>query len=263
MRRPAQGPDPSGTPLPAAGTLGSASHPGVTGGSRPGYGVDNLSNDVVASVLPWVKENDVLRLIRLCAALIVGTLVLAGCGSGEENSLEDISGYVVVPDDPMGPSDGSVTQADGSTWSYRDVADGTITFLYFGYTSCPDVCPTTMADLAHSIRELPEADQAKVSVQLVSTDPERDTPAQITRWLGGFNPEFKGGRADINDVIDQAKTYGIGIDPPQVSKSDYQVTHGAQVLVLKSGGGAVGYFDELAGTKTYSKAIPLLVAKYT
>lgn len=202
------------------------------------------------------------RLVRLCAALALGVLLLGGCGSGDDNALEDLPGYVVVPGDPMGPSDGSITQTDGSTWSYRDVADGTITLLYFGYTSCPDVCPTTMADLAHSIRKLSKAEQAKVSVQFVSTDPTRDTPAQITRWLGGFDPEFKGGRADINDVIDQAKTYGIGIDPPKVSKDDYQVTHGAQVLVLKPGGGAVGYFEELAGTKTYSKAIPLLVAKY-
>lgn len=202
-----------------------------------------------------------IRLVRACAALLLGVMALTGC-SGDDRSLDNIDGYVVVPGKPMGPATGSVTLTDGSTWRYTDAPAGKITLLYFGYTSCPDVCPTTLADLAATLRKLPQADRDKVRVMFVSTDPARDTPEQISRWLSGFDPDFRGGRADINDVIDQAKTYGIGIDPPKVSKTDYQVTHGAQLLVLKAGGGAVGYFGELAGTKTYTEAIPLLVATY-
>ena len=139
---------------------------------------------------------------------------------------------------------------------------GQVLVVFFGFTSCPDVCPTTMADLAAALRDVDESTRSKIDVQFVSTDPNRDTPAQITRWLEGFDPSFRGGRAEINDVIDAAKVYGIGIEPPEVSDDDYQVTHGAQLLVLEPGGGMVGYFQELSGADAYAKAIPILVDKY-
>lgn len=205
------------------------------------------------------------RRLRVAAALVVVALAaLTGCGGsdGSLSGLSGIQGYVEIPEKPMGPPEGSVTEMDGSTWSYSDVPDGTITFLYFGYTSCPDICPTTMADLAHALRSLDESSLGKIQVKFVSTDPNRDSDAQMTRWLGSFDPTFQGGRADINDVIDAAKVYGIGIEPPKVSDDDYEVTHGAQLLVLEPGGGMVGYFQELAGADAYTEAIPMLIDKY-
>ncbi|MCB0908104.1 MAG: SCO family protein [Nocardioidaceae bacterium] len=204
------------------------------------------------------------RLAKVAALVVVALAALTGCGGsdGSLSGLSGIQGYVEIPDEPLGPPSGSVTEADGSTWSYDSVPEGSITLLYFGYTSCPDVCPTTMADLAAALRDVDESTRSKIDVQFVSTDPNRDTPAQITRWLEGFDPTFHGGRAEINDVIDAAKVYGIGIDPPQVSDDDYQVTHGAQLLVLEPGGGMVGYFQELSGAEAYAKAIPILVDKY-
>lgn len=204
------------------------------------------------------------RLAMVAAMVAVALAALTGCGGSDDSlsALSGIKGYVEIPEEPLGPPPGSVTEADGSSWSYDGVPAGSITLLYFGYTSCPDVCPTTMADLASALRKVDESVLSKVDVQFVSTDPDRDTPAQITRWLSGFDPTFLGGRADINEVIDAAKVYGIGIEPPQVSDDDYQVTHGAQLLVLAPGGGMVGYFQELSGADAYTEAIPMLVDKY-
>lgn len=66
------------------------------------------------------------------------------------------------------------------------------TVLFFGYTHCPDVCPTTMADLGVAYRQLPGAARRDVTVVFVTEDPRRDTPGVLRRWLEGFDPRFVG-----------------------------------------------------------------------
>lgn len=197
--------------------------------------------------------------------LIALMLVLTGCGStkdGDAADLGDLSGYVRVPEKPLGPATQAVTQIDGSSWRYDATEPGRITLLYFGYTSCPDVCPTTLADLAAALGGLPKKVRDRVDVQLVSTDPARDTPEQMRSWLAGFDPTFRGAHAPIDQVVAAARAYGISIEPPAQSDGAYEVSHGAQLLVLEPGGGAVGYFRELAGAKDYRKALPALVDAY-
>ncbi len=203
-------------------------------------------------------------------------LALSACGSGGGSGDSASSGpvsveggvgsasetYVEVPGSSIPAPHGSVKQDDGGRWSYDDPAAGKVTLLYFGYTSCPDICPTTMADLAAALGRLPRGVRDKVVVQFVSTDPHRDTAAQIKRWLGGFDPGFDGGRAPIDAVIKAASAYGINIDRPKVTKGDYEVTHGEQVWVLTPHDGAVGYFRGLAGAKAYQSKLPGLVQKY-
>jgi protein SCO1/2 len=102
----------------------------------------------------------------------------------------------------------------------------------------------------------------KVWVQFVSTDPHRDTAKRLTRWIGSYSPRFHAGRAPIGQVIAAARSYGISISPPKVTPGDYEVTHGAQVLVLDQHGGEVGFFSELAGSKAYAEALPTLIKDY-
>ncbi|HET6151625.1 MAG TPA: SCO family protein [Marmoricola sp.] len=205
-------------------------------------------------------------MVRVLVGLVACLAVLSGCGSAPAASsfpgLGSLENYQVVPGAPLGPAHAAVTDVGGSTWRYDATQAGKLTLLYFGYTSCPDICPTTMADLTAALSHLPSSVRAKIAVQFVSTDPARDTLPQIKGWLSAFDPTFTGGRAPIGQVITAAKTYGIGIAAPVKKKGDYQVTHGAQVLVLESGGRAVGYFDELAGVAAYRAALPVLVKKY-
>lgn len=197
---------------------------------------------------------------------VLGCLaLLAGCGSGSQASttpLTTISSYNAIPDSPLGPATQSVAQASGGTWTFEKPAPGKLTLVYFGYTSCPDICPTTMADLASALTRLSPALADKVWVQFVSTDPHRDTAKRLTRWLGSYSPKFHGARAPIGQVIAAARTYGIPISAPKITPGDYQVTHGEQVLVLDQHGGEVGFFTGLAGSKAYAEALPTLIKDY-
>jgi protein SCO1/2 len=105
--------------------------------------------------------------------------------------------------------------------------------LYFGYTHCPDVCPTTMSDIALAKSKLSPADQAALRVVFISSDPTRDTPARLNAWLGAMDKSFIGLTGPFTTIQAAARTLGVGIDPPVKEKDgSITVTHGAEVLAF-------------------------------
>lgn len=206
---------------------------------------------------------------------LVGALALAAAGAGcSPPTSSDATGDEKNPDDVLstvrnyidtsgnlpGPANQQVTQTNGKTW---DFTSDDVTLLYFGYTSCPDVCPTTMADLAVALRALPDDVADELTVRFVTTDPHRDTLRQLRSWLQGFDPGFIGARAPIGRVVKAAQQYSIGIVPPKKSNGNYKVTHGAQMLVLRPDGRSVGYFREGTRPESYVKALPHVLEEAT
>ena len=114
---------------------------------------------------------------------------------------------------------------------------GKVTLVYWGYTNCPDVCPTTMADLAAALRLLPADQKAKVSVVFVTTDPDRDTGPALKAWLGKFDPSFTGLTGTVAEVDGAAKLAGVPVDPPtKQADGSVAVDHGSQVTAFGTDG---------------------------
>lgn len=114
---------------------------------------------------------------------------------------------------------------------------GNVVLLFFGYTSCPDVCPTTLSELRNANEELGKnADQVKVV--FVTVDPERDTPEKIQKYVSIFNPDFIGLSGSTNELEPVWKDYGVyrEIDTTTSSASGYLVTHSARVYVIDPDG---------------------------
>jgi protein SCO1/2 len=103
--------------------------------------------------------------------------------------------------------------------------------LYFGYTHCPDVCPTTMSDIALAKSKLPKAEQSELQVVFVSSDPVHDTPARLNAWLGAMDKNFIGLTGSFSTIQTAARSVGVGISPPvQEKDGSWTVSHGAEVL---------------------------------
>lgn len=213
-----------------------------------------------------------MRLPRAAVAplLALGLVVLSGatgCGSRSpeiatvSGGYSADNGFIAEPGSSVPPPTSPLPTARGGSVALRDTPPGSVTLVYFGYTSCPDVCPTTMADLAVAKRKLPAAEQARVRVVMVSTDPHRDTDAALTGWLSQFDPAFVGVREPIGEVVDLAGRYGIGITPPSVGPGDYQVTHGGQVVVLGAGGIQLGYFQTSTDVPGYVAELQTLLSR--
>jgi protein SCO1/2 len=123
-------------------------------------------------------------------------LGVAACGSSTEQasslSAADPSGLRGVrPDAPYPRPSFTLTDTEGASYDFAARTAGRPTILFFGYTMCPDECPTAMADVASALRKAPDL-RGKVSVVFVTTDPKRDTPSVLHRWLDRFDGSFVG-----------------------------------------------------------------------
>jgi protein SCO1/2 len=124
------------------------------------------------------------------------------------------------------------------TGKLRTLADfrGKLVAIFFGYTHCPDVCPTTLSDFAAAIREL-GADGDKVQVLFVTLDPERDTPELLAQYVPSFNPTFLGMRTDPVSLAALAKEFKVVYQKNTVEgRADYFIDHSAGTYVFDSQG---------------------------
>ncbi|GAB4359411.1 MAG: SCO family protein [Immundisolibacter sp.] len=90
-----------------------------------------------------------------------------------------------------------------------DTLAGRWTVLFFGFTHCPDVCPTTLARLAGVQRRLPEAVRERVRFMLVSVDPMRDTPARLAEYVSAFGQDFVGATAPLGQLAPLLRELGV------------------------------------------------------
>jgi protein SCO1/2 len=108
---------------------------------------------------------------------------------------------------------------------------GKVVAVFFGYTHCPDVCPTTLSDFAAALQQLgPQA--KRVQVLFVSVDPQRDTPELLKQFVPAFNPSFLGMVADDETLKQLAKEYKVVYQKTSVKGSnDYLMDHSAGTYV--------------------------------
>ena len=109
---------------------------------------------------------------------------------------------------------------------------GRIVLLFFGFTSCPDVCPTTLADLNSVLAKI--GDNSKyVQVVFVSVDPERDTPEKMQQYAGRFNPTFVGLSGSVGELEPTWQAYGIYREIVRADTGlDYSVNHTARITLV-------------------------------
>ncbi|HET9911993.1 MAG TPA: SCO family protein [Anaerolineales bacterium] len=128
-----------------------------------------------------------------------------------------------------------LTRANGNTFQLSEQR-GKIVMLFFGYTSCPDVCPTTMAELNQALRELgSQADQ--VQVIFVTVDPQRDTPERVQEYVNHFNPSFIGLSGSEAELAKVWGDYGVFREVVEgKSAAGYLVDHTARVTLIDQQG---------------------------
>lgn len=118
---------------------------------------------------------------------------------------------------------------------------GELLLVYFGYTSCPDVCPTTMTDISIALKDLPAKLAKRVNVAMVTVDPERDTAMVLTGYLAHFFDTGVGLRTDDPATLQQAATaFGVKYEVEQHTPGEtYAVSHSAITYVVDDTGRVV------------------------
>lgn len=137
---------------------------------------------------------------------------------------------------------------------------GKPTLVFFGYTHCPDVCPTTLFELTTQLEELgPDAD--RLNVLFITVDPERDTPEQLALYLSSFDPRIIGLSGSPEDISAATKAYHIYAKKVPLNDGDYTMDHTATIAMMNSKGKYVGAMHYQAPTAiTHAKLRRLLDA---
>ncbi|GGC93321.1 cytochrome c oxidase assembly protein [Halopseudomonas salina] len=143
-------------------------------------------------------------------------------------------------DSPRNLPDIELQAATSDLWTNQDLT-GQWDLLFFGYTFCPDICPTTMADLRSVVESLTPAAREQLRVTMVSVDPERDTPQQLTEYLAYFKAGFKGVTGEPAELARLAQALSIAYIPPDTSEENYLVDHSGQVVMINPQGQYVGF----------------------
>jgi protein SCO1 len=173
------------------------------------------------------------RYIRgmLLILILTSILVLGGCGSPYE-----FRGTLYDPAAPAAEITG--TNWDGNAFQLSDLR-GRVALLFFGYTFCPDVCPTTLSEMRRLHKELgDQADDA--AVVFVSVDPERDTPDRLAQYVPLFGERFYGIHVD-QATLEQIKSdYGVIAEKRNYDKAEtsagYLIDHTARVYLVDQDG---------------------------
>ena len=127
------------------------------------------------------------------------------------------------------------TDSEGQPFDLRTGTDKPVVIVFFGYTSCPDICKTTMSDLASALNRVTPETRAKVQVLLITVDPARDTPAVLRSYLARFDPSFIGLTAPLPQTQKVAAAMGVVIDgTTKTPDGGYDVTHSSQVIGFDS-----------------------------
>ena len=170
-----------------------------------------------------------LRINRLLVAAILWALtsaLLGGCGDrpqAPQFKLTDISGVDF----------GRALNLTDHNGKPRTLADfrGRVVTVFFGFTHCPDVCPTTLAEMAQVVRELGR-DGDRVQVLFVTVDPERDTQQVLSQYVPSFNPGFLGLYGDAAATARAAKEFKVYYQKQPVKDGGYSVDHSAGTFIL-------------------------------
>ena len=185
------------------------------------------------------------------ALLAVGLVFLAGCTSPQHQSaaqgLADPAGYLggsSLPE-PYTMPDITLTDTSGQPYNLASSPSKPVTLLFFGYTKCPDVCVTVLADLATAMQRMPSADRDHIQVVFVTTDPARDDAKHIRAYLDRFDPTFVGLTGPLGTIKKAAGRVGVDIEGMEkLPSGGYEVGHSAQVIGFDRSSGVVLWTPE-------------------
>lgn len=144
-------------------------------------------------------------------------------------------------DTPRDSGEFSLIDHHGSPFTREDLIDQW-TLIFFGFTHCPDICPTTMAELAELKAQLVGTEASDARVVMLSVDPARDTPERLAQYASYFHTDFIGVTGDFTDILSFAQRLNAPFRKVSEPDGAYQMEHSANVMLMNPRGDYHGFF---------------------
>ena len=186
--------------------------------------------------------------IRMTIAVIVAFIILVIYGFAwrmnqpviMSNEELQINGAIVL-DKPRIFSDFELQDHRGDVFNLERM-QGIWTIVFFGFTHCPDICPTTLAMLNETYSKLKDSEKERVQVVMISLDPERDTVEKLAEYVPYFNPAFTGVTGNKHLIRRLTAELNVAYNQVPLSGDDYTVYHSTQLILVNPMGHYHGFF---------------------
>ena len=184
--------------------------------------------------------------------------ILASLATAQQGKSDTYRGGLVTP--PLPKPKFVLTDTSGAPYDFWNRTQGSVALLFFGYTYCPDQCPMHMANIGVALKNLPSGFADQVKLVFVTTDPARDTPVQLRRWLDNFNKHFVG--LTGTDGALEAVQKAAGVPPARKTEprnGSYSVAHANFVVAYTKDNLAHVIFPGGVSKDDWIHDLPLLI----
>jgi protein SCO1/2 len=202
-------------------------------------------------------------------AVVCVACVLGGCGSAgrpaataplRHPTRAAAAGLTGLIPEPLPFKPGFVlTDTSGRPYDFDAATRGKLTYLFFGYTHCPDACPATMSDLSYAVRLQPAAIRRRIAVVFVTVDPARDTGPVLRAWLDHYGRSFVGVRGTLAQIGVVEHEAGVPTAIRVAGTAGYQVEHGSILFVYSPDDRAHVVYAQGFTPADYAHDMPLLL----
>ena len=197
-------------------------------------------------------------------------VAVAGCGSTHEAppkaaattttpAAQGLHGLIPTPL-PIKPRF-TLTDTSGRPYDFTAGTRGKLTYLFFGYTHCPDACPATMSYLSYALRTEPASVRRQVQVVFVTVDPRRDTGHVLRTWLDHYGRTFVGLTGSLRQIglVEHEAGVPTAIPVKTAGSTDYQVEHSSILFVYSPDGRAHVVYAQGFRPSDYAHDLPILL----
>jgi protein SCO1/2 len=166
-------------------------------------------------------------------SILIGLMLSFAATSSDEVIHKD---KILKLDDALTGGDFTLSSSQGRF--SLDQLRGKLVLIYFGYTKCPDVCPTSLATLAQALNELTKEELELVQAVFISVDPKRDSFEVLDKYASYFHPNLRGVTGNKDEIDEVAKRYGAKYEIVNLQGSDfgYAVNHSAETYLITTEG---------------------------
>ena len=167
----------------------------------------------------------------------------------------------VLLETPRKFSEFELTDHNGDPFG-SDQLKGKWSLLFFGFTHCPDICPTTMATSARMYAELDEGEKDQLQIVLVSLDHERDTTEKLAQYVPYFNPDFVGVTGNQYVLLKLATELNVAFSKVELENDDYTIDHSGNMVLINPYGHYYGFLKPPFAEGNMKKALRSIMASF-
>ncbi|MDA0426014.1 SCO family protein [Stutzerimonas frequens] len=175
----------------------------------------------------------------------------------DRDALLDEANVLLLPRERVIPPLTLIDQ-DGQPFDTRSL-QGRWHILFFGFTACPDICPTTLSDMRRLFGQLPSDTRGRLQLVLITADPERDTPQQLKTYLDYYRAGFSGLTGKMEQLQQLSRALGLPFVPANETQGDYSVSHSGNLALVGPDGTLRGHIRAPLMLDGLQRALPRIV----